>query len=61
MKSWGADRTCLQSRSASAILMPGEPEESIRRRRLREGIPVSEDDLRALSGLGESMGLEAPF
>jgi LDH2 family malate/lactate/ureidoglycolate dehydrogenase len=45
----------------SEILMPGEPEEGIRSRRLREGIPVSEDDLRALSELGESRGLEVPF
>jgi LDH2 family malate/lactate/ureidoglycolate dehydrogenase len=45
----------------SEILMPGEPEESIRRRRLREGIPVSEDDVRALAKLGESSALEVPF
>ncbi|MBN2552720.1 MAG: Ldh family oxidoreductase [Spirochaetales bacterium] len=45
----------------SEILMPGEPEESIRRSRLRQGIPVSKDDLRALAELGESMGVEVPF
>jgi LDH2 family malate/lactate/ureidoglycolate dehydrogenase len=45
----------------SEILMPGEPEEKIRGLRLREGIPVAEDDLQTLAELGEASGLEVPF
>jgi LDH2 family malate/lactate/ureidoglycolate dehydrogenase len=45
----------------SEILMPGEPEERTRSRRLREGIPASEDDVRALTELGKSADLEVPF
>jgi LDH2 family malate/lactate/ureidoglycolate dehydrogenase len=45
----------------SEILMPGEPEEKIRVQRLREGIPVSPDDVEALRELGEESGLEVPF
>jgi LDH2 family malate/lactate/ureidoglycolate dehydrogenase len=45
----------------SEILMPGEPEESIRSRRLQEGIPVTEEDVRALAELGDSSDLEVPF
>ena len=43
------------------ILMPGEPEERVRSRRLQEGIPVSEEDVRALAELGEGSGLDVPF
>ena len=45
----------------SEILMPGEPEEKIRSQRLQEGIPVAEDDVRALAELGKASGLKVPF
>ena len=43
------------------ILMPGEPEERVRNLRLREGIPVAEEDVRALAELGKGSGLDVPF
>lgn len=46
---------------AREILMPGEPEERMRDKRLREGIPVADADLQALKDAARSRRVAFPF
>ena len=46
---------------ASEILMPGEPEERTRAKRLREGIPVADADLQALKDAAQRRRVSYPF
>ncbi len=43
------------------IVMPGEPEERVREKRLKEGIPLSERDVRLLNDVAEGRGVESPL
>jgi len=43
------------------IVMPGEPEERVRKKRLKEGIPLSERDVRLLNEVAEGRGVESPL
>ncbi|MEM2279901.1 MAG: Ldh family oxidoreductase [Nitrososphaerota archaeon] len=42
------------------ILLPGEPEERVYRERLEKGVPIDENTIRRLKGLGERLGVPFP-
>jgi LDH2 family malate/lactate/ureidoglycolate dehydrogenase len=44
-----------------AILMPGEPEEKVRKRRLGSGIPILSEDIDRLKEIAEDKKIDHPF